>query len=144
MGLILGGPKAWKTRTQGDIVVAYHWINGDPAMVLWPLRKPLGCVPFCIGMSHAYKYAHGTGYPTRYCLQQAAVAAGVMGMDTTKQTVRRIVEVILDGLEDLIRMPPEPERKEDAAPAGTVTLFQDGRKVVEAEVTDAPPMRTLH
>lgn len=144
MGIILGGPDAWKIRTQGDIVIAYHWVNGEPAMVLWPLRKPLGCVPYCIGLSHAHKYAEKTGYPTLYCLRQAIVAAGVMGMDQGKETCKRIVEIILDGLEDLIKMPPEREKKDTSRPLGTATLFQGGSKVVEGEITIGPNSERLH
>lgn len=144
MGLIVGGPDAWKIRTQGDIIIAYHWVNGEPAMVLWPARKPLGCVPYCIGMSHAYKYAKNTGYPTPYCIQQAAVAAQVMGMDNGRETVKRIVEIILDGLEDLVKMPEERPKKDDSPPLGVATLFQGGTKVVEGEITTGPENERLH
>lgn len=142
MGLIVGGPDAWKVRTSGDIVIAFHWVNGEPAMVLWPVRKPLGCVPYCIGLSHAYKYAKNTGYPTPYCVTQAVAAAQVMGMDTGRETVKRIVEIILDNLEDLVRMPPEPEKKDKTAPLGTATLYSEGTKVSEGEITTGP--ETLH
>lgn len=138
MGLIVGGPDAWKIRTQGDIVVAYHWVNGEPAMVLFPVRKPLGCVPYCIGLSHAYKYAQRSGYPTKYCIKQAVVAAGVMGMDNGRETVKRIVEIILDNLADLIRMPPERPRDDKSPPLGVATLFSEGNKVAEGEITVGP------
>lgn len=136
------GVNAWKTRTQGDIVIAYHWVNGEPAMMLWPLRKPLGCVPYCIGLSHAYKYAKNTGYPTPYCIKQAMVAAGVMGMDQGKENCKHIVEVILDGLEDLLKMPPERPREDKSPPLGVATLYSQGNKVSEGEITVGP--ETLH
>ena len=144
MGIILGGPDAWKIRKQGDIVIAYHWVNGEPAMILWPERKPLGCVPYCIGMSHAYKYALNTGYPTQYCMQQAVIAAKVMGMDAGRETAKRIVEIILDGLEDLVKMPPEREKKDTSPPLGVATLYQGGSKVVEGEVTTGPTSEMFH
>jgi hypothetical protein len=144
MGLILGGPEAWKIRKQGDIVIAYQWVNGEPAMLMWPERKPLGCVPYCIGMSHAYKYAKNTGYPTEYCIQQAIVAAQVMGMDSGRETVKHIVEIILDGLEDLVKMPEERPKKDNSPPLGTATLFQGGTKIVDGEITTGPEKELFH
>jgi len=144
MGLIVGGPNAWKIRRQGDIVVAYHWVNAEPAMVMWPERKPLGCVPYCIGLSHAYKYAKNTGYPTAYCIQQAVIAAQVMGMDAGRETCKHIVEIILDGLEDLVKMPEERPKKDTSPPLGVATLFQGGSKIVEGEITTGPESERLH
>lgn len=144
MGLILGGPEAWKIRKQGDIVVAYHWVNGEPAMVLWPERKPLGCVPYCIGMSHAWKYATNRGYPTPYCVQQAIVAAKVMGMDAGRENCKHIVEIILDGLEDLIRMPDAKPKKDNSPALGVATLYQGGAKVVDGEITTGPESEMFH
>jgi hypothetical protein len=120
---------------------------------LAPLRRRLGAAAFIIGMSHAHLYARGesdfdesfreamgglpsgSGYPTPYCIRQAMTAAHVMAMDTTKDTVKAIVEVILDHIEDLVRMPPEPPKKETGPPLGEIALFHDGQKVAEDEVT---------
>jgi hypothetical protein len=142
MGLIVGGEGAWKVRTQKDLVVAFHWVNGEPAMVLFPQRRRLGAAAYIIGLSHAYKYAEKSGYPTPYCVKQAMVAAGVMAMDRTRQTCMNIVEVILDNLEDLVRMPPERPKKDTTDPLGVATLFSQGKQVAEGEITVGP--ETLH
>ena len=138
MGIIVGGEDAWKVRAQKDLVVAFHWVNGEPAMVLFPQRRRLGAAAYIIGLSHAYKYAEKNGYPTPYCVKQAMVAAGVMAMDQTRETCKNIVEVILDNLEDLIRMPPERPKKDNSPPLGEATLFVEGRKVSEGEITTGP------
>jgi hypothetical protein len=140
MGMVVGGETAWKVRTQKDLVVAYHWVNGEPAMVLFPIRRRLGAAAFIIGLSHAYKYAEKNGYPTPYCVRQAMVAAGVMAMDQTRQTCLNITEVILDNLEDLVKMPPELPRKLDAPAVGEVSLMdrQTGRTLTQGEITDLP------
>ena len=138
MGIIVGGPTAWKVRAQKDLVVAFHWVNGEPAMVLFPQRRRLGAGAFIIGLSAAFKYAERTGYPTPYCIRQAVVAAGVMAMDQTWETCKNITEVILDNLEDLIRMPPERQNKDNTAPLGTATLYAKGEKIVEGEITVGP------
>jgi hypothetical protein len=138
MGLIVGGEGAWKVRTQKDLVVAFHWVNAEPAMVLFPQRRRLGAAAYIIGLSHAYKYAERTGYPTPYCVRMAMVAAGVMAMDRTRQTCMNIVEVILDNLEDLVRMPPERPRKDTTPALGVATLFSEGKQVSEGEITVGP------
>lgn len=138
MGIVVGGENAWKVRAQKDLCVAFHWVNGEPAMVLFPLRKRLGAAAYILTLPVAYKYAQANGHPTPYCIRQAVVAAQVMAMDTTKATVQNIVEVILDNIEDLVRMPPEPERKDKSPALGVATLFSGGRKVAEGEVTVGP------
>jgi hypothetical protein len=135
VGIVVGGDSAWKVRTQKGLVVAFHWVNGEPALCLAPLRRRLGAGAFIIGMSHAYKYARRDGYPTSYCMRQAFAAANVMAMDTTKATIQAIVETILDHIEDLVKMPPEPPKKDTGTPLGEIALFHDGQKVAEDEVT---------
>jgi hypothetical protein len=138
MGIMVGGEGAWKVRAQKDLVVAFHWVNGEPAMVLFPQRRRLGAAAYIIGLSHAYKYAETSGYPTPYCVRMAMVAAGVMAMDRTRQTCMNIVEVILDNLEDLVRMPPERPKKDTTDPLGVATLFSQGKQVAEGEITVGP------
>jgi hypothetical protein len=138
MGLILGGENAWKVRKVGSLVVALHWINSEPALVIFPIRKPLGCVPYVLPFSEAHAFATNQGYPTPHCIQRAVVAAGVMGMDNGKSTIKNIVEAILDSIEDMKNMPPEREKKDTSPPLGVATLFQGGSKIVEGEVTEGP------
>ena len=138
MGIVVGGENAWKVRAQKDLVVAFHWVNSEPAMVIYPRRRRLGAAAYIIGLSAAFKYAQRSGYPTPYCIQQAMVAAGVMAMDQTRQTCQNITEVILDNIETLIRMPPQPPRNVDSPPLGVATLLEKGVKVAEGEITVGP------
>lgn len=139
MGIVVGGEKAWKVRVQGDLVIAYHWVNREPAMVLFPLRRRLGAVPYIIPLPMAHTYARSNGYPTPECIEKAFIAAQVMAMDVTKATIHNIVTAILDNLEDLIWMPPEPRSLIERLPgAGEIALLIDGKKVVEGEVEDVP------
>lgn len=142
MGLVLGGDGAWKTRKQGQLVIAYHWVNGEPALVMWPERKPLGCVPYCIPFSEAHRFANNKGYPTPHCIERAFVAANVMGMDNGKSTIQSIVEAILDSIDELKKMPPEKPKVDTSRPLGVATLFERGEKVSEGEITVGP--ETLH
>ena len=142
MGIVVGGKHAWRVHRKGDIVVAFHWINGEPAMVLFPARpNTLGAGAFCVALSAAFKYAESTGYPTRYCIEQAAKAAKQMGMYTDRFTIHRIADAILEGIEDLLDMPPEPraaelDRRKRGRVIGEMTLRSEGKVVAEREVED--------
>lgn len=140
MGIIVGGPHAWKVQRQGDIVRAYHWVNGEPAMVLFPVRKRLGAGAFVICLSMAHTYAKSNGYPSERLIVQAAKAAAIMAMDTNKGTIHQIASVILDGIEDLVKMPPEPALpKKQVAAIGEMTFKSEGKVVARAEVEEPAP-----
>src|SRR5574341_1017129 len=141
MGVVVGGKNAWRVKRKGDIVVAFHWVNGEPAMVLFPMRpntavKPTACV---VALSVAHKYAESTGYPSRYCIEQAAKFAVLMGMYTDRFTIHRIADAILEGIEDLLDMPPEPQafrRDYKKRVIGEMTFKSEGKVVAEREVED--------
>jgi hypothetical protein len=115
VGITVGDETAWKVRRHGDIVVAFHWVGAgqdaeeEPAMVLYPAipSKGAGCVIICL--SAAYKYADSrTGEPTVYLLQRLTQFAKQMGMVITSSAMRKIADVVVDSLPDLLIMPPEP------------------------------------
>lgn len=146
MGVVVGGANAWKVKRKGDIVVAFHWVNGEPAMVLFPARpntalKPTACI---IALSAAFKYARSDGYPTKYTVEQAGKFALLMGMYNDRFTVHRIADVILENIEDLLDMPPEPqafhaEDKRKRRVIGEMTFRSEGKVVAEREVEDLTP-----
>lgn len=143
MGLIVGGPRAWKVAKKGNVVRAYHWVNGEPAMVLFPAQKKIGAAAFVICLSAAHLYARADGYPTEYLVKQSITAAKVMAMDTERSTLRNIADVILDGMEDLIKMPPEPTfPTARGRPVGQIKVISEGKVVTEAEV-DMPSHEDL-
>lgn len=145
MGVVVGGANAWKVKRKGDIAIAFHWMNGEPALVLFPARpNTLGASAFCVALSAAYKYAQPNGYPTPYCVQQAAKAAAIMGMYPDRFTIHRIADVILENIEDLLDMPPEPaaHAKEDQRKRrviGEMTFKSEGKTVAELPVEDLAP-----
>jgi hypothetical protein len=119
-------------------------VNDEPAMVLFPAIPGSGAGAYIIALSAAWRYADSyTGQPTPYLLQQTIPIARQLGMFITADTLRRIADIIVDTLPDLIAMPPEPAdietaRKADAARqcghAGDLVVTVDGETVVEAEV----------
>lgn len=127
-----GGQTAWKVQQVGDIVRAYHWVSDEPAMVLFPARARLNAGAYVICLSSAFKYAD-----LAYLVKQAAIAAGVMGMDETSYTINRIGTAIHDGLLDLIKMPPEPQWVKDMDKGevfAELEIKADGKTIIEREV----------
>jgi hypothetical protein len=101
-----------QVRVFGDIVVAFHWVNGEPAMCLYPKRARAlgarGAAIICLSAIHKYAKSNGDPIP-EYLIPKAIEAARVMGMDETRPTVKRIADAILESVEDLVKMPPEPD-----------------------------------
>jgi len=138
----IGGDKAWRQFVKGDIVISFHWVNGEPAMCLWPKRQSsLHRSAYIICLSAAYKYAKPNGYPTPELIPMCIAAARAMGMDSGKDTVRRIADAILDCLPELVKMPPEemvaPKRTD--RPIGEMSLYNHGTLVHQAEVHAPTP-----
>ena len=140
MPVQIGGAKAWKVRQHGDIAVSFQWVNEEPAMILFPARKSLpGAGAFVIALSAAFKYADPrTGGPTPYLIRNSVQAAQQLGFSPTDTfAARKIAEVIVDSLPDLVDMPPEPQQfnQEQTQAIGEMAIKVDGQTVHEAEVT---------
>lgn len=140
---IVGGPRAWRVRHLHDVSVAYHWIEHEPAMVLFRLADPRSA--FVVTLAKAYEYADArTGQPTVELFNSAARALKVLGFHSQdKFALHRIADVIVEGLPDLVEMPPEPDwtkaGEAAAVPVGELTVKAGGRAVHESVVT-APDM----
>ncbi len=108
----IGGERTWEQRIKGDVVVSYQWLDvgkKDPqaCMVLFPVVPKLDGGAYAIPQDNAYEYSDATGGPTPYLLTAAMNAATSMGFFLDQSTVFRIVDIIVDGLPDLIRMPSD-------------------------------------
>ena len=127
MGIVVGGPNARKVRRIGEFVLAFQYVNDEEAMVLYPARPSRSAGAFVVCLSSAYKYAGSNGYPTKYMLEQAVTACKVMDMQPGRSTLRAIIDVIVDGLVDLIEMKPMPAEFEQ--PMGEVEVQADGNRI---------------
>jgi hypothetical protein len=143
----LGGDKAWRIRKFGDIVVAFHWVNGEPAMCLYPkIPRTLGnrgAAIICLSAIHKYVKSNGDPEPS-YLIPKAIEAARVMGMDETKFTVKRIADAILECVEDLVKMPPEPDSLQgpQGKQVGEMSLMVNGH-VIHEEAVNAVTVEEL-
>ncbi len=130
-GIVLGGDNALFTRRHGDIAAAFQFVNDEPAMVLWPIRRT-GCAAFIVCLSSAFKYDD-----PKYLAEQAKVACQLWGFDDVSQWYR-IAKIINDGLGDLVKMPPDPasyqERKRTAGSIGEMSLSVAGDTVSQSEI----------
>lgn len=108
----LGGERAWLQRVKGDIVVSYQWLAGierepHPCMTLFPAVPKIEGGAYAIPQKCAYEYVTSSGNPTPYLLTAALNAAVSMGFLPDQSTIFRIVDIISDGLADLVRMPSD-------------------------------------
>lgn len=138
MAVQLGGDKAWKVYPKGDIVVSFQWVNDEPALILYP-RKSMAATPgaFVLPLESAFKYADAkTGGPTPYCIRMAHKAAEVMGVMNDRFMLHRIVDAIMEGMLELIEMPPKPTglNQQQTAELGEIVLKRDGRTIYHGAV----------
>lgn len=107
-----GGDRVWEQRIKGDIVVSYQWLMAgrkepQACMVLFPVLPKMDGGAYAIPQENAYEYSDSTGGPTPYLLTAAMNAANSMGFFPDQSTVFRIVDIIVEGLGDLVRMPSD-------------------------------------
>lgn len=136
--IALGGEYAYKQFRKGDVVCSLQWINEEPSICLFSATNSLlhkGA--YVIGLSALHKYADSDGAPTRYMIARSIAIAKQLGFDAGRDICFRIVEIILDAAEDLVRMPPTPRVVLEANkpdPIGEIVIKNGGRIVHEAEV----------
>ena len=136
MPVTLGGDKSYKQRVIGDIVCSFQWVNGERAMVLFPKHKrALTNGAFVLCDSAAYKYTD-----VRYLVAQSFAAAKQMGFDDSKFAAHQIADIIIEGLADLIEMPPMPTKEQKLEESiGEMLIKVDG-KVIKHEEISMPDM----
>lgn len=143
MGLVVGGPTAWKVYSRGPIALAFHWVNGEPSMVLFPTAGRFmlrNCVPYVLPLERAHQLVKdgtdGFVVDSDVLWEMAKRATEVMGFGSDVQVAMKVADVILNGLDDLCDMPPEPASLAKAAqpaPTGTMAVKVAGETVYETE-----------
>ena len=98
-----GGEYARSVRRVGELCISHQYINTEPAMVIWSATRKTGAFAICLSAAHQYT-------EDEYLIFQAMSAAHQIGYSPKdKSVVRKIADLILNGLDELVRMPPEPE-----------------------------------
>ena len=127
----IGGAMCWKQKTYGDIVVTFDWINDEPAILITPKLSTIkGAYVVCL--SSAHKYTNPV-----YLVQQSAACANHIGMDgSSRFTIHRIADAIMECLQEMVEMPPEQmaRPKDKGKAVGDVVISVNGKKTVEKEM----------
>lgn len=129
MGVMLGGKNARKISTFRDIVVAQQYVNGEPALVLFPKIKKMNTTAYVVCLSAAFKYDD-----EKYLVQQSRLAANMMGLGDTMHAAMNVAEAIHLGIPDLVMMQPEPESIKRSVGEGKI-MSSDGKEY-EFEMTE--------
>lgn len=134
-GFVVGGESAWKAYSRGDIGVAFHWINKEPSVVIYPMHRGLrlsGAVPFVLPLSSAHELVNegGEEVNAQALIEKASRAAEMIGAPGDKFLIHKIADALLESLDDLCDMPPEPPTKPKRS-EDSVILKADGRTVFE-------------
>lgn len=125
----LGGQGvAWKTRTLHGIFCSFQWVDlrphgfedtpdhaAVPCMVLFrPSVMDAGA--FVIPQHHAYLYGDKHGNPTAQLAIAAFSAREQLNFGPQdKGALKLIMDIVIEGLPDLILMPSDPPAGSDAA-----------------------------
>lgn len=143
MGLMLGGDRCWmKRRASGGLFLFYEWFEGEATLFItrdqrFALSGNRGSA--AIAQPQAYLYADSkTGAPTMRLLKFAMDACRELNLEPSRLNVKVIADAVVDGLEDLVRMPPEPTHKavhgKNEAPVGEIALIHGGKTIAESEI----------
>lgn len=122
---VLDLTKYQSKREFGDIILYTTWIwneeleDSEPCLVLVPRYRALG-KPCGIALSAAYRYND-----PHYCMQSCHKFAIDLGMTPGVTVTSRIMDIIMDHLDELVGM--APELMTEVVVADGVITDQDGK-----------------
>ena len=67
--VVLGGEFARSVRRRGELVLAFQYVNTEPAMVIWSATRQAGAFAICLSVAHQY-------LDDNYLVFQAMAACG--------------------------------------------------------------------
>ncbi|MEO8021081.1 hypothetical protein [Polaromonas sp.] len=146
----LGGERAWRQFTKGDMIASLQWLDlqavdpnfpeagAVPCMCVFHAHRRVETGAHVIPQRFAYLYGAREGKPTPYFFSSVMNACETAGFDRNdKAAQHRIMDLVLDAMPDLILMPGEqPSALELKARRqgieATVTI--NGRKAHEERI----------
>ena len=78
--VVLGGEFARSVRRRGELVLAFQYVNTEPAMVLWSGTRQAGAFAICLSAAHEY-------LDDNYLVFQAMDAAQQIGYHPSDRSV---------------------------------------------------------
>jgi hypothetical protein len=129
--VMLGGENSWKQYTKGDVCLSFQWLKLDdeatPCMCLFPTGLRMDAGAYVIPQASLWKYVDNKGDPTNHLMISAVTAAHTLGLFPDKFTVQRIIDMIADGSQDLLKMP-------DWAPDHVQALMTPEKMGIEVQI----------
>ncbi len=148
-GVTWGGDTAWpipphgnRAIRRGDVCAAFHWIGDEAAMVLYLYPRYMAfsvakIVPYALPLSAAHELIAEGGkgeISTPVLLEKAATAASLFGRAGDYHTIRQIADLMLTGLDYLLKMPPKPkhlEERDRGGKDGELAVISEGKTIFE-------------
>lgn len=136
MGAVIGGQNAWKTFVEKGILCSLQWVEiptgvrgepdqFEPCMVLASAIAKIGRPGYVIPLNNAFWYQD-----PREAAGRARTIANHIGLGDTSGDAVRVLDVILNHLEELVKMPPAPRnRLQKPIGMGDLTLRANGQAV---------------
>lgn len=125
--------KAHLHRTHGDITVIFTWLNDERAMVLLPHRRA-GAPWYVVMEGAAWTWDDEDSRNINTVVKKATKACEVLGIEASPWNIRRVAQIVIDGLPDLVRMPSSPPTEYYRGSFGQMTLMADGVKVAGDDI----------
>jgi hypothetical protein len=137
MGASIDVRKAHRHRVHGDLLAVQTWVNDERSLVLIA-HKRKGAGWFIVGDSVAWMWNINAVDPSdraeamRYADQRARNACDILDLEPSLMNRARIIGIVTDALEEIVKMPSAPEQAMMDASFGEMRLMADG-KVIAAE-----------
>ncbi len=125
----LGGERAWRQFTKGDITCSLQWIDLQAQDPAFPEAGPIPCMclfhsfrrmetgAHVIPQRYAYLYGANEGKPTDHFYRAVIDACETIGFDRNdKAAQHRVMDLVLDAMPDLILMPSEQPKPLEVKP----------------------------
>lgn len=133
MGATIDTSKAHLVRQHGDLIAIYSWINDERALILVPAYRK-GAPWFCVMESASFSWDDEDPRNVPQVVRKSLKACEVLGIEPTPQNARRIAQIVIDGLPDLIRMPSAPPVEYHKESYGSLLLRADGEPLASEEI----------
>lgn len=137
--MVMLGGDVFEQMTKGDIIHEYKWRDGEPIMLIYKRVLGRNTPAYMIEMKDAHEYAMSNGGPTKALLNKLCFeAATALGVQDDRASIFRIIDVIVEGMAILLKMPPEPKAIEIANRPTTgndeLSIKIDGKVIAEVQV----------
>lgn len=136
MGMHVGGPDAWHVEPYKDFIVAMHWVNHEPAMVLCPrFRAMPGAGAYVLPMDNLHELvkagSRGEGVDGTALQEKATRACIAMGFGREDwSAIKTVADAILSNIDKLLDMPPEPEIIARKKASHGAIIIREGDKII--------------